>query len=287
MVFLGPGYLAVTWLVHALARVRVIAILDNVVPHEGWPFGRLITRLGLGAMDGFIAQSKAVAAEFDGLLPGIRPERIRLVPHPTYEFSTAAPPDPATARRELGIRESRVLLFFGFIKAYKGLMVLLESVPHVRALLGEDFRLMVVGDFYEDEAPYRRRTELGIADRLTSSRRPERGRSTLLHCADLVVLPYTPATQSGIIQIAYHTIDRQTTRVAFARVRTKAIGYLVPPNDPRRSRAVADFIVRPIAPRWRGRSPPAAPTPPGARSSERSPSYSGPDLGQTARHAGH
>lgn len=236
--FFGPGYLAVTWLVHALARVRVIAILDNVVPHEGWPFGRLITRLGLGAMDGFIAQSKAVEAEFHALLPRTGAERIRLVPHPTYDFSTAAPPDPATARRELGIQEPHVLLFFGFIKAYKGLMVLLEAVPHLRALLGEDFRLLVVGDFYEDEAPYRRRiAELGIADRLTlvSGYVPNEDVPRYFTAADLVVLPYLSATQSGIIQIAYR-YDRPvvTTRVGGLPefVTEGETGYLIPPNDP-------------------------------------------------------
>ncbi len=67
--FFGPGYLAVTWLAHALRRdLKVIAILDNVKPHERWPLGRLITRLGLGAMDGFIAQSRAVEADFRALL---------------------------------------------------------------------------------------------------------------------------------------------------------------------------------------------------------------------------
>jgi D-inositol-3-phosphate glycosyltransferase len=236
--FFGPGYLGVTRLVHAMSRARVIAILDNVVPHEGWPMGRLITRQGLGAMDGFIAQSKAVEADFRSLLPGMGADKMRLVPHPTYDFTAAPPPDPATARRELSIRESRVILFFGFIKAYKGLMVLLDAVPHLRSLLGDDFRALVVGDFYEDEAPYRQRiAELGIADRLTlvSGYVPNEDVPRYFTAADLVVLPYLSATQSGIVQIAYR-YDRPvvTTNVGGLPefVTEGETGYLVPPSDP-------------------------------------------------------
>jgi glycosyltransferase involved in cell wall biosynthesis len=245
--FFGPGYLGVTWLVHALARVRVIAILDNVVPHEGWPLGRLITRLGLGAMDGFIAQSKAVESELLSLLPRTPTERIRLVPHPTYDFTAAAPPDAATARRELGIAESRVILFFGFIKAYKGLGVLLDAAPQLRSLLGEDFRLLVVGDFYEDEAPYRQQIEkLGIADRLTlvSGYVSNEEVPRYFTAADLVVLPYLSATQSGIVQVAYR-YDRPvvTTRVGGLPefVTEGETGYLVPPGD---AVALADAVAR-------------------------------------------
>jgi glycosyltransferase involved in cell wall biosynthesis len=246
--FFGPGYLAVTWLAHALRRdLRVIAILDNVKPHERWPLGKLITQMGLGAMDGFVAQSRAVEADFRALLPGVPESRIRFAAHPTYDFDVEPPPDAATARRELGIRESKVVLFFGFIKAYKGLMVLLDAVPKLRALLGPDFRVLVVGDFYEDATPYHERiAALGIADRLTlvSGYVPNEEVPRFFTAADVVVLPYLSATQSGIVQIAYR-YDRPvvTTNVGgLPEFVTEGVtGYMVPPGDPA---ALAGAIAR-------------------------------------------
>ena len=236
--FFGPGYYAVAWCLRRLYGVKVIAILDNVIPHERWPLGRFITRLGLGQMDAYIAQSKAVESELHALLPRTDPARVRLVPHPTYDFTHEPPPDQATARRELGIAESRVILFFGFIKAYKGLHVLLDAVPALRAELGADFRLLVVGDFYEDEAPYRERiANLGIGDRVTlvPGYTPNEEVPRYFVAADLVVLPYLSATQSGIVQIAYR-YDRPvvTTNVGGLPefVAEGKTGYLVPPGDP-------------------------------------------------------
>jgi glycosyltransferase involved in cell wall biosynthesis len=236
--FFGPGYFAVAWLLRRLHGIRVIAILDNVIPHERWPLGAFITRLGLGQMDAYIAQSKAVESELFTLLPRTDRARVRLVPHPTYDFTAEPPPDQATARRELGLDESRVILFFGFIKAYKGLMVLLDAVPGLRILIGDDFRLLVVGDFYEDDAPYRRRiAELSIGDRVTlvPGYTPNEAVPRYFVAADLVVLPYLSATQSGIVQIAYR-YDRPvvTTNVGGLPefVTEGETGYLVPPGDP-------------------------------------------------------
>jgi glycosyltransferase involved in cell wall biosynthesis len=201
-------------------------------------------------MDAYIAQSKVVESDLFTLLPRTDPGRVRLVPHPTYDFTTEAPPDRETARGELGISESRVLLFFGFIKAYKGLMVLLDAMPRLRALFGDDdFRLLVVGDFYEDSTPYRQRiAELGIADRLTlvDGYLPNEDVPRYFTAADLVVLPYLSATQSGIVQIAYR-YDRPvvTTRVGGLPefVDEGETGTMVPPGDPDAlAQAVARFF---------------------------------------------
>lgn len=245
--FFGPGYFGVAWLLHRFGKVRIIAILDNVVPHERWPLGRAITRLGLGQMDAYIAQSQVVAAELLALFPGLDSARMRLVPHPTYDFAAEPPPDREAARRELTIRENRVALFFGFIKPYKGLMVLIDAMPGIMKELGDDFRLLVVGDFYEDPEPYRRRIgELGIGDRLTlvEGYLPDESVPRYFVAADLVVLPYLSATQSGIVQIAYR-YDRPvvTTRVGGLPefVEEGKTGFMVPPENPE---ALARAVVR-------------------------------------------
>jgi glycosyltransferase involved in cell wall biosynthesis len=140
-----------------------------------------------------------------------------------------------------------VLLYFGFIKPYKGLAVLIEAVPHLRERLGDDFRLLVVGDFYEDREPYDRRiAELGIGDRLTlvAGYVPNESVADYFIAADLVVLPYRSATQSGIVQIAYR-YDRPvvTTRVGGMAefVDEGRTGYLVEPDDPV---ALAEAVAR-------------------------------------------
>jgi glycosyltransferase involved in cell wall biosynthesis len=235
--FFGPGYTAVTRLLERRG-VRTIAILDNVVPHEGWPMGRMITRLGLGSMHGYIAQSAAVRDDLMALLPATAPDRVRLVHHPTYDFGPGRAGSREAARAALGVRERHLLLFFGFIKPYKGLMVLIEALPLLRERLGDSFRLLVVGDFYEDRAPYDRRiAELGVGDRieLVAGYAPNDAVADYFVASDLVVLPYRSATQSGIVQIAYnYARPVVTTRVGGMPefVDDGATGYLVPPDDP-------------------------------------------------------
>jgi glycosyltransferase involved in cell wall biosynthesis len=244
--FFGPGYTVVTWLLRRRG-VRTVAILDNVIPHEGWPAGRLITRIGLRGMHGYIAQSEAVRADLFALLPATDPARVRLVHHPTYDFGPGSAGGRQAARARFGVSERRVLLYFGFIKPYKGLAVLIEAVPHLRERLGADFRLLVVGDFYEDREPYDRRiAELGIGDRLTlvAGYVPNESVADYFIAADLVVLPYRSATQSGIVQIAYR-YDRPvvTTRVGGMAefVDEGRTGYLVEPDDPV---ALAEAVAR-------------------------------------------
>jgi glycosyltransferase involved in cell wall biosynthesis len=127
-------------------------------------------------------------------------------------------------------------------------MVLIDAVPRLRALLGDDdFRLLIVGDFYEDATPYHRRiADLGIGDRLTlvAGYVPDGDVPRYFTAADLVVLPYLSATQSGIIQIAYR-YDRPvvTTRVGGLPefVEEGKTGAMVPPGDPA---ALAEAVAR-------------------------------------------
>jgi glycosyltransferase involved in cell wall biosynthesis len=147
------------------------------------------------------------------------------------------------ARRLLGLTAPRVLLFFGYIRAYKGLQVLLEAVA--RAVREVPIRLLVVGEFYDDEQKYRTLiTELKLEDSVTvvSDYVPNDRVRLYFSAADAVVLPYLSATQSGIAQIAFN-FDRPVIATDVGglaeTVRDGATGLVVPPDNPA---AMADAL---------------------------------------------
>ena len=174
-----------------------------------------------------------------------RPDAIvRQNPHPTYDVFAAEQPLPADeARRKLGLDGKRVLLFFGFIRAYKGLDVLLEAVQRLETDKG--YHLVVVGEFYEDAEKYRpgldalrRRGQLTLVDRYV----PNEEVPLYFSAADVVMIPYLSATQSGIIQIAYafgKPVVATTVGGIPEVVDDRSTGYLVPAGD---SDAMADAV---------------------------------------------
>jgi glycosyltransferase involved in cell wall biosynthesis len=169
------------------------------------------------------------------------------VPHPVYEnFGTAVP--ALEARAALGIRANRVVLYFGYVRAYKGLLVLLEAMSILgRDASTADIELLAVGEYYDDQEKYRRRAaELGLDKtvRFVSEYVPNEKVGAYFSASDAVVLPYLSATQSGIAQIAYNFNKPVivTDVGGLAEVaRDGVTGYVVPPND---AAALADAIRR-------------------------------------------
>ncbi|MBE0558173.1 MAG: glycosyltransferase, partial [Proteobacteria bacterium] len=212
-----------------------------VIPHERRIGDRVFTRFAFRFVDWFIVQSHAVERELLDFLPEARP---RFVPHPVYEIFGQGIPK-ARAQEQLSLSSSRVLLFFGYIRPYKGLDVLLEALP--RVLQHYPVTLLVVGESYEGTAHYLQRTrDLGIADSvvLHTEYVPNDSVSMYFSACDVVVLPYRSATQSGIVQIAY-----QFKRPVIATdvgglsevVLHEETGLIVPPDDPK---ALAEAIIR-------------------------------------------
>lgn len=231
--FFGPCFGTIARVVKKGTGTKVVFICDNVIPHEGRPGDRLFTRYAFRAADGFIVQSRAVERDLLTLLPGARYE---YVPHPVYHgFGSAV--SPGEARLRLGITAHHVLLFFGYVRKYKGLDVLLEAIALLRGRL--DLALLVVGEFYDDEQKYRdliRRLGLETVVTVRSDYVPNDEVRYYFSAADAVVLPYTSATQSGIAQIAFNfDLPVIATDVGGLSevVRDGETGLLVPPNDPR------------------------------------------------------
>jgi len=200
MPFFAPCFGTIARLVKRWTGTKVLFICDNVIPHERRIGDTALTRYAFAAVDSFVVQSGAVEKELKAFYPRASYE---LVPHPVYEiFGTLMPKDKA--RKELGITGEHVILFFGYVRRYKGLHILLDAMPSI--LKSVKVKLLVVGEFYDDEQKYRQQIEqkkLGDHVLVHSDYVPNEEVSRYFSAADVVVLPYVSATQSGIVQIAY------------------------------------------------------------------------------------
>lgn len=186
-----------------LGRRKVLFVCHNVFPHERFPMDRFLTKMVLRQGDYFITQSHMDAED----LLTVKPDaRYRVTPHPTYNAFKIKDMSKEEARKMLSIQESvPVLLFFGFVREYKGLKYLLKAMPAIKEQLPEA-ELWVVGDFGSDRESYMEEiASLDIGDRVkvVEGYIADAEVEKYFAASDLVVLPYISATQSGIVQIAY------------------------------------------------------------------------------------
>ncbi|MDQ2794378.1 MAG: glycosyltransferase [Bacteroidota bacterium] len=246
--FMGPALGTVARLVRGNGHTRVVAITDNVIPHEKRPGDGPLTRYFLSACDGFVTMSRAVLGDLQRLGFGRKPALYR--PHPLYDnFGPIRPQGAALAA--LGLpTDSRYLLFFGFIRAYKGLDVLLEAFADAR-LVALPVKLIIAGEFYENAAPYEALIkQYDLESRLVRATDfiPNEAVADYFCAADLVVQPYKNATQSGVSQIAYH-FERPmlVTDVGGLAELIPAgeVGYVVPPTAAALAEALVDFLTHP------------------------------------------
>jgi glycosyltransferase involved in cell wall biosynthesis len=238
MPFVGP---ALGTLARALRRrgVRVVTVVHNALPHEPGPLDRPLARYALSAADRLVVMSAGVRADVERL--GVRVP-VREAAHPAYDHFGAAVPRPE-ARAALGLPDGApVLLFFGFVRRYKGIGVLLDAMPAVAASV-PGVRLVVAGEFYGDEGALRAQARpLGEAVRFDADYIPDAAVGLYFGAADAVVQPYLSATQSGVAGVAFH-FGRPvvTTDVGGLAADVGDAGIVVPPND---AGALADALVR-------------------------------------------
>jgi glycosyltransferase involved in cell wall biosynthesis len=243
--FFGPCFGTIARLAKRGTKIKALFICDNVIPHERRLGDVALTRYAFKPADYFIVQSDAVEKD---LLRHFPAAKYRQAPHPVYEIF-GAPMAKSAARKALGITARNVILYFGYIRPYKGVMVLLEAMAKLgqsQSEIGETL-LLVVGEFYGDEQKYRRRArELNLDSclRFVADYVPTAEVATYFSAADVVALPYLSATQSGIAQIAYHfdkpVIATDVGGLAEVVIHEKT-GFLAPPND---ARAFAESIRR-------------------------------------------
>lgn len=200
--FWTPMLFMLTRLFHRLTKTRVLFLCHHVIAPDGGLFDWFLARRILWRGNAFIVMSEEDFALLRRALPWAR---IKATTHPPYNVFNSTPLPTAEARARLGLREDEhVLLFFGFVRHYKGLRYLLSALPAV----AKEFpvRLLVVGEFWEEERPYRDLVgQLGLQDtvRFYDQYVPNEELATYFSAADVVVLPYLAASQSGVAQLAF------------------------------------------------------------------------------------
>ena len=201
--FMAPCLGTIARVVRRDKHIKVVALLDNVVPHEKRIGDKMFARYMIKSVGGYVAMSESVLADakmFDDTKP------FALTPHPLYD-SFGAKATREEAMRELGLdADTRYILFFGLIRDYKGLDLLMRAFADSR-LRGKGVKLIVAGEFYGNAEKYEQlERELGLAEHIVWYKEfvPAERVRYFFAAADLVAQPYKSATQSGITQIAYH-----------------------------------------------------------------------------------
>lgn len=205
---MGPALGTILRRVRKNKHTRILAITDNVIPHEKRPGDRPFTRYFLNACDAFVTMSEKVLKD----LRSFQPDRpARQVVHPLYDnFGEPIPREQARAQlREKGLNigdNDKILLFFGFIRKYKGLDIAIRAMADQR-VRNAGIKLLVAGEFYENAAPYKdliTQLDIGGSLLLRTDFIPDSEVRQYLCAADAVIQPYRNATQSGVTPLAYH-----------------------------------------------------------------------------------
>jgi glycosyltransferase involved in cell wall biosynthesis len=200
--FMGPCLGTILRLIKKNKHTKIICIADNIIPHEKRFGDKIFTKYFIPPVDSFITMSEKVL--YDLRFFNTQKTAV-LIPHPLYD-NFGEKISLQTARQQLQIDENKkVILFFGFIRQYKGLHILLDAIQLLKNKL--DFTLLIAGEFYEDAKPYYQQIEkLGLQNniKLFANFIPDDEVKKYFCAADLVVQPYINATQSGVTPIAYH-----------------------------------------------------------------------------------
>lgn len=249
--FFAPAIFAICMIVLMMRRARIVFLCHNVVPHETSPIDRLLSRVAFSAADSFLVQSEE---DRENLMKIKKRPRVTLNPLPLFDFFEQVGLSRDEAKRRIGYSDERLILFFGYIRPYKGLKFLLEAMPEIRDKTGAG--LLVVGEFYEPSDPYLdivRESGVGEAVRFVDRYVGNEEVEAFFAASDLVVLPYITATQSGIVQIAI-SFDRPVIVTAVGGlpevVSAGRTGFIVPAGD---ANAIAKAVIEFYDGDWAGK----------------------------------
>ncbi len=237
---MGPALGSILRLLKS-GQTKIVCIADNVIPHEKRFGDKPFTWYFLKTCDAFITMSEKVLTHLRSFEPT---KPALLVPHPLYD-NFGEPISKAEARKILGLSEAgKIILFFGFIRQYKGLDMLLQAMADAR-IKRQNIKLLIAGEFYEDEAPYKRLLEdNGLRDTVILHTHfiADAAVKNFICAADCIVQPYRSATQSGVTPLAYH-FEKPMIVTAVgglpALVPHKKVGLVAQPN----AQSIADAII--------------------------------------------
>ena len=244
MSFFAPCYAKMSKIIKKNKHTRCIGLVHNMMPHEQSILDRLFSPHFVKRMDAFVALSKSVLADVSRLDKKSKPKYFS--PHPLYDHY-GDKEDKVMAMNSLYMDNNyNYLLFFGLIREYKGLDLLLKAMSDKR-LDKYPLKLIVAGEFYEKKEPYLKMIDdLDINDKVIICDKyiPDEEVKNFFNLADMVVQPYKSATQSGVTQIAYHFEKPMlVTDVGGLReiVPNGKVGYVVEAEPSKIADAICDF----------------------------------------------
>lgn len=204
MAFFAPCYGIIQRIVSRNGKTRCVGLVHNMIPHEPSVLDKCLAPFYVKQTDGFVALSDSVVQDIASLDREQKPKTFS--PHPVYDHY-GEKMDRKDACVALGLDDrKRYMLFFGLVRAYKGLDLLLDAFAKVKDEL-KDLQLVVAGEFYEDEDKYLAQIEAnGLKDRVIVRNEfvADADLRKYFGAADLIVQPYKTATQSGVTQVAFH-----------------------------------------------------------------------------------
>jgi len=242
--FMGPCFGTIARIIKKNKHTKVITIIDNIIPHEKRIGDQILTKYFVKPVDAFVAMSKSVLTDlkkFDTKKPRA------YSPHPIFD-NFGAKISREIALKNLGLPSSnKYILFFGIIRDYKGLDLLLNAFADSR-FKTLNIKLIVVGEFYDDDKKYINQIEqLGLSDSviLKDEFIVNEDVKNYFCAADILAQPYKTATQSGVTQIGYHFEKPMlVTNVGGLGelIPDQIAGYVVQPNPEDIRTALIDFF---------------------------------------------
>ena len=204
--FMGPCLGSILRLVKKNNYTKIVCIADNIIPHEKRFGDNAFTKYFIKPIDGFITMSQKVLSDLNQFA---KDKPARYVAHPLYDnFGERI--NKSEARKNIGIEtDIPIVLFFGFIRKYKGLDILFDAINLLKKSSEKsiNIKFLIAGEFYEDRKPYDEQIKkLGIEDALIlhTDFIPDSEVKNYFCAADVVIQPYRNATQSGVTPLAYH-----------------------------------------------------------------------------------
>lgn len=202
--FFALCHFSISSLLTKIVRKKVLFITENFISHEGHFIDRILTKLGLKNATHFLALSKKVENDLQSIKGNRKVFKSELPVYSLYSENKSV--DIISVKKSFGFSESnKVLLFFGYVRQYKGLDILIKAMPEL-VKNDSEIRLLIAGEFYDSEDPYKKLiNELSLHNYVVVQNKyiPNEEVKNYYLISDLVVLPYRSATQSGILNVAY------------------------------------------------------------------------------------
>ncbi len=245
MSFMAPSFGKIARIVRRNGKTKCIALVHNMIPHEQNILDKILPPYFVKSMDGFIALSKSVADDIGKFDKKDKPRTFS--PHPIYDHY-GIHLDRNEALQQLGLDQNcRYVLFFGLVRAYKGLDLLIDAFADEK-LRDSNIKLIVAGEFYQDESIYRKQiSDLGIEDKIIIHNEfiPDDKVKLYFSAADIIAQTYKSATQSGVTQIAFHfekpMLVTNVGGLGEIVINGKS-GYVVEPKANEIANALCDFF---------------------------------------------